>query len=53
MKLLKISDCTQCPEFDNEYYTYDERCTYLDRVIPSDEAGTYIIPDDCPLDDAE
>jgi len=54
--LLEITDCNDCPRFDNGYYSAREVCMELDRVIKGkrDERNTYTytfypIPDDCPL----
>lgn len=45
-KLLIISSCSECHHFNNEYYSYEESCDELDRVIVDYETS---IPDDCPL----
>ena len=53
-KTLTISDCQDCPWFGHEYPWWDAKCKKLDRKIEQDsDTGTYPIPDDCPLDDAE
>ena len=46
-----IEHCGQCPHFDNEYYSYFEECTILDRHIKhkDKEYNYYPIPEDCPL----
>lgn len=52
-KLAVISNCDDCPHFDNEYYDYYSYCEKLERHIPWSKAdATYHIPDDCPLADA-
>ena len=53
-KTLTISDCQDCPWFGHECPWWDAKCKKLDRKIEQDsDTGTYPIPDDCPLDDAE
>lgn len=47
-RVLIIDDCDECKYFDNEYYTYLQECTILDRKIPGVEY-IHAIPDDCPL----
>ena len=50
MKIVIINTCDECPYFDNQYYSYEERCFELDRVIQYDDYDKfYPIPDDCPL----
>lgn len=49
-KFVTIDECEECPKFDNKYYSYNERCTLLDRIIHQVN-GDYPIPPDCPLPD--
>ena len=53
-KVLIISRCNDCCHFDDHYYSYNERCTQLDRVIKRDSCMSMDteIPMDCPLKDA-
>lgn len=52
-KLLIITSCGQCPNFDNEYYSYRCVCTLLKRDIGfNEDKDEFTIPDDCPLTDA-
>ncbi len=51
-KIALIEFCDECPNFDNEYYSYESLCTKLDRTIPWPENKTGV-PDDCPLKDWE
>lgn len=48
-KIIIINTCEDCPFFDNEYYSYNERCTQLERVIEQIN-NHYCIPEDCPLE---
>jgi hypothetical protein len=53
-KILVINYCDDCPHFDNSYYSYNETCAKLDRIITrKDFSMPYPIPSDCPLKDAE
>lgn len=47
MKTLIINACLDCPFYDNEYYSYNERCGLLKRIV--DYSGP--VPEDCPLAD--
>jgi hypothetical protein len=54
-RILTIDNCNDCPYFDNYYFSYNEKCRKLDRVIPRSESDSafdkaYPIPDDCPLE---
>ena len=49
-KILIISHCNECHHFDDEYYTYNEKCSILNRIIKADNNLQYPIPEDCPLD---
>jgi len=50
-KIVKILSCDDCPYFDNEYYSYNEKCKKLNKVVDKrDEDGNRIIPEDCPLE---
>ena len=51
-RLLTIDNCNDCPHFSNYYYSYEEKCTKLDRVIIRDAETwrVYPIPEDCPLE---
>lgn len=42
-----ITNCRNCPNFDNEYYSYLEYCTEVNRKLTADEQDD--IPADCPL----
>lgn len=57
-RTIVISDCKDCPYFDNEYYEFLETCTKLKRTMPPQvkygpDRKTWSsgrpIPDDCPL----
>ena len=50
-RVVVIDSCSDCPFFDNEYYTYNAECDKLGRGIPVGEEdwSVYPIPDDCPL----
>lgn len=50
---LKIRNCDGCPNFDNEYYSYNEECSELGRKITEYDETGFKIPDDCPLKDDE
>ena len=47
---LVISNCNDCPFYDNHYYTYDETCTKLNRKVDTSKEP---IPEDCPLEPTE
>lgn len=47
MKKCKIESCSDCPNFDNIYYSWESTCELLERVIED----CYSIPEDCPLKD--
>lgn len=52
-RILIIDNCNDCPYFSNYYYSYEEKCTKLDREIPIDKEtwnSLYPIPEDCPLE---
>ncbi len=57
-RTLVIDSCQDCPHFSNYYYSYEEKCIELDRVIKiKREESTpskyiYPIPEDCPLEKA-
>jgi predicted metal-binding protein len=59
IKVVHISSCHQCPNFDNEYWGYEEICRKLNRKIKrvkKKEGDNYVsdkypIPKDCPLED--
>jgi len=54
IKIVEITSCDECPNFDDTYYSYNEKCKLLNRVIKraSDTYSTYHpIPEDCPLED--
>jgi hypothetical protein len=51
-KIVIINNCDECPNFDNEYYGYEEYCTKLGRRI-GHISLVHHTPDDCPLPDAE
>ena len=50
---IVISACNECPYFSNEYYSYDEKCLLLKRVIEicvkENGVKVFQIPEDCPL----
>lgn len=50
-KKLIIETCDDCCHFDYYYYSYNERCEKLNRVIKQDENYNFAIPEDCPLED--
>lgn len=51
-KIVEINHCEDCPHFDNEYYSYSERCKLLKRIIKQTSSFDFRdIPDDCPLED--
>lgn len=52
-KILIISTCDDCPNFDNEYWGYEEECVLLNRIIPRKDklSSSHDIPEDCPLED--
>lgn len=52
-KILTIIYCEHCPNFDNDYFHYNERCSLLDRKIEKDELKHFWIPEDCPLEEEE
>jgi len=55
-RIVVINTCDECPHFDNEYYDYEHTCRLLDRQHKTSEQNpnyTYIIHDDCPLDDIQ
>ena len=56
-KVAIIDKCEDCPHFDNHYYTYNEVCTLLGRIIKSEvemnKGFVRELPHDCPLDDAK
>ena len=48
-----INSCDECPYFDNEYYSFNETCTKLDRIMKETTISTlsyHPIPEDCPLE---
>lgn len=48
-RFLIIDKCDDCCFFDNEYYSYEEKCIKLNnRKIERIDRG-FQIPDDCPL----
>lgn len=47
-KIVKIDSCSKCPYYDNEYYSYNEKCKMLDIKV-----GPGAIPDNCPLESAK
>lgn len=47
-KILIIDACNKCPFYDNEYYSYNEKCTAGDRHVENPRR----ILEDCPLNDA-
>lgn len=55
IKIAEITSCDKCPNFDDFYYSYNEKCKLLNRVIL--KAGDTVlstyhpIPEDCPLED--
>lgn len=50
-RIVEISLCDECPFFDNQYYTFNEKCKKLKRMIEVGENHySFPIPDDCPLD---
>jgi hypothetical protein len=54
-RILTIDNCNDCPYFDNHYFSYNEICRKLDRIIQKDRNRSaitplYPIPDDCPLE---
>lgn len=56
-RIVIIDNCNDCPYFSNYYFSYEEKCRKLDRVIsrkPSSEGSLfskmYPIPEDCPLE---
>ena len=52
--VIEVNSCDGCPHFDNEYYSYNERCVLLNRCIRFDsEQDCYPIPDDCTLSNAD
>jgi hypothetical protein len=52
-KIAIIEYCSDCPHFDNDYYSYSEECLLLDRrKIKQDENYNFSIPIDCPLPDS-
>lgn len=53
IKIVEIDCCDKCPHFDDVYYTYNEKCTLLRRVIKQVNVlfSIHPIPDDCPLED--
>jgi hypothetical protein len=48
MKKLVIDNCSDCPYFDNHYYSYNGICRATGVKI-----DRYIIPEDCPLEDTD
>lgn len=52
-KTIVISLCDHCPHFDNEYYTYEQRCSIADRKVEEVQGYVCYIPDWCPLSDTE
>lgn len=52
--VIEVNSCDGCPHFDNEYYSYNERCVLLNRCVRFDtEQDSHPIPDDCPLSNAD
>lgn len=58
MRIQVIDHCDDCKYFDNEYYSYEEKCRLLERVIQGKEVERegecnpgeiFPIPEDCPL----
>lgn len=49
-KVIVITACDQCPHFNNQYYSYREECTELQRKIEGSHME-HPIPADCPLPD--
>jgi len=54
-KVITIDRCDDCPNFDNAYYGYDEKCRVLNRKIERIKMDCFkhSIPLDCPLPDSE
>lgn len=44
----EVTNCENCPNFDNEYYSYNELCKVLNKKITSNQREKGI-PDECPL----
>ena len=44
-RIVVIDTCSECPYYDNEYYSYEQHCGKLDKHTSPDE-----IPEDCPLE---
>lgn len=49
-KKLTITNCSDCPYFDNSYYDYSSTCSKLEKV--NNDHMTTIL-EDCPLEDAK
>ena len=49
-RILIIEKCDECQNFDDEYYSYNETCDKLDRILKRDKDGNRAIPEDCPLE---
>ncbi len=48
-KVVIIDSCSDCPYFDNSYYTYEQVCEKLNK---KNEHPSEIL-ENCPLKDAE
>jgi hypothetical protein len=51
-KIYIIESCSECPNFDYEYYSYEGTCVLLDDLKVDDLCDTVNeIYKECPLDD--
>lgn len=52
-RVVEIEFCSECKNFDNQYFGYNETCKRLHRKIEKNKEGEYQIPSDCPLTNVE